>query len=511
MFSLKTLRLYPFLKLAIALILGMWLAASVHFLLSWQWAIGFIAVAIIALLIRRPFLQSLLLLFSVFLLGGTLMTRQMENIGDGYAADEKVFDAVVASQPVMKKKVMQMDLWITSASKPIKVKASVFRDGRAERLKPGDGIRAKAPLEKPANYAKSTFDYRTYLLRQGYRSTVFLYITDWHMQRVSLLRLSLLQRTRLAVLQLRQQLIARYRSLGLSDNQLAVVSAMTLGDRSLLTSELKDDYSISGGAHILALSGMHLGIIYMVLTMVLGVRRPRNTWRFFFSSVLLMAAIWSFVVLVGMSASVVRAAVMLTLLTFVQLLNRRAISLNTLAFTACLILVIHPMSLLDVGFQLSYASVAAILVFYQPIYGLFCSDSTEHLTLPVRFGRILWGLLSVSLAAQLGVAPLIAHYFGRIPVYFLMTNLAVVLLATLILYCALGLWAFAWLAPVQSFFAKLLSLLAEGLNTTLHYIASLPGASIEPVTLNTIGVIACYVFLFSFYLIYLIVRKTDIK
>lgn len=511
MFPLQTLRLYPFLKLAIALILGMWLATGVNILHSWQWALAFVAVTIVTLFLRRPLLQSLLLLFSVFLLGGTLMTRQLESIGDGYAADETVFDAVVDSQPVMKKKVMQMDLWITSASKPIKVKASVFRDGRAEKLKPGDGIRAKAPLEKPANYAKSTFDYRTYLLRQGYRSTVFLYITDWYLQRVSLLGLSLLQRTRLAVLQWRQQLIARYRSLGLSDNQLAVVSAMTLGDRSLLTTELKDDYSISGGAHILALSGMHLGIIYMVLTLVLGVRRPRNTWRFFFSSVLLMAAIWSFVVLVGMSASVVRAAVMLTLLTFVQLLNRQAISLNTLAFTACLLLVIHPMSLLDVGFQLSYASVAAILVFYKPIYGLLCSDSKESPTFPVRFGRMLWGLLSVSLAAQLGVAPLIAHYFGRIPVYFLITNLVVVLLATLILYCALGLWAFAWLVPVQSFFAKALSLLAEGLNTILHYIATLPGASIEPVHLNTIGVIACYVLLFSLYLVYLIVRKSDAK
>lgn len=92
-------------------------------------------------------------------------------------------------------------------------------------------------------------------------------------------------------MQLRQQLTARYRSLGLSGDQLAVVSAMTLGDRSMLSSALKDDYSISGGAHILALSGMHLGIIYMVLTLVLGVRRHRNSWRFFFSSMLLMAAI----------------------------------------------------------------------------------------------------------------------------------------------------------------------------------------------------------------------------
>lgn len=123
---------------------------------------------------------------------------------------------------------------------------------------------------------------------------------------------------------------------------------------------------------------------------------------------------------------------------------------------------------------------------------------------------MLWGNLSVSLAAQLGVAPLIAHYFGRIPVYFLFTNLAVLLLATLILYCALGLWAFVWLPSVQSFFAKLLSLFTEGLNVTLHQIAALPCASIEPVSLNAIGVVACYVFLLSLYLIYLILRKPDI-
>lgn len=86
MLSLQQLSFYPFLKLVIALILGMWLASAVDILLSWQWAVAFIAMLIVALLVRRPFLQSLLLLVSVFLLGGTLMTRQLEDIGDGYAA-----------------------------------------------------------------------------------------------------------------------------------------------------------------------------------------------------------------------------------------------------------------------------------------------------------------------------------------------------------------------------------------------------------------------------------------
>jgi competence protein ComEC len=190
------------------------------------------------------------------------------------------------------------------------------------------------------------------------------------------------------------------------------------------------------------------------------------------------------------------------------MLNRKAVTLNTLAFTACVLLMIQPMSLFDVGFQLSYVSVASILIFYQPLYSIFCNTSTQNQTGAVRFGRALWGTLAVSLAAQIGVAPLIAHYFGRFPVYFLFTNLAVVMLAPLIIYGALFFWAFAWQPSLQAIFAKFISLLTDGLNGILHFIASLPCASIEPITLNTIGVIACYVIILSAYLIYLILRPS---
>lgn len=507
MHSFPKLSFYPFLKIAVALILGMWLAdcIGIH---TWLWAVAFGVLLVTSFLIRQYGLQSALILLSVFALGATLMSHRLADMGDGFASEETVFDAVVTSQPVMKKKVLQMDLWVTSASRPFKVRASIFRDDRAEKLKIGHGIRGVAAFEKPANSVRSTFDYRRYLLRHGYRSTVFLYTDDWQIQRVSLKGLSVLQRTQIAALEFRQQLTDRYQSSGFSDEQQAVISAMTLGDRSRLSAELKDDYSISGGAHILALSGMHLAIIFMVLTLVLGVRQRRNSWRYFISAFVLLMAIWSFVVLVGMTASVVRSAVMLTFLIFFQMLNRKAVTLNTLAFTACVLLMIQPMSLFDVGFQLSYVSVASILIFYQPLYSIFCNTSTQNQTGTVRFGRALWGTLAVSLAAQIGVAPLIAHYFGRFPVYFLFTNLAVVMLAPLIIYGALFFWAFAWQPSLQAIFAKLISLLTDGLNGILHFIASLPCASIEPITLNTIGVIACYVIILAAYLIYLILRPS---
>ena len=272
MHSFQKLSFYPFLKIAVALILGMWLAdcTGIH---TWLWAVAFGVLLVTSFLVRQYRLQSALIFLSVFALGATLMSHRLADMGDGFASEETVFDAVVTSQPVMKKKVLQMDLWVTSASRPFKVRASIFRDDRAEKLKIGHGIRGVSAFEKPANFVRSTFDYRRYLLRHGYRSTVFLYTDDWQIQRVSLKGLSVLQRTQMAALEFRQQLTDRYQSSGFSDEQLAVISAMTLGDRSRLSAEQKDDYSISGGAHILALSGMHLGIIYMVLTLVLGVRQ----------------------------------------------------------------------------------------------------------------------------------------------------------------------------------------------------------------------------------------------
>ena len=291
-----------------------------------------------------------------------------------------------------------------------------------------------------------------------------------------------LDRLKERALQWREGLLEHYRQVAENDEQYAVLAAMTLGDKSALTKELRNTYSVAGASHILALSGLHLGIIYMLLSMLtLGRRRQ---WL---AQIIVVLGIWAFALLTGLSVSVVRSASMISLYAVFSLGGRRRSPLNLLCFTAMLMLVINPMTLYDVGFQLSFLSVAAILLF-MPLFDLFK---------PKVVGRYpllnwLWGLMAVSTAAQLGVTPLIAYYFGRFSTYFLLTNLIVVPAATLILYGAL-------VVMVVPAVGTLLARVVQCLNNILNWLSQLPGASIEGLSPSVLQTALCYVLVLLFY------------
>jgi competence protein ComEC len=274
---------------------------------------------------------------------------------------------------------------------------------------------------------------------------------------------SRIERTQQYFLHQRTLLLERLQSAGLSDDQYAVVAAMALGDKSTLTHQLKETYSKTGASHILALSGLHLGIIYALLSMLVVGRR----WQMI-TQVAIILSIWAFVFLVGMSASVVRSAVMLTVYALLAIGHRRKMSVNTLAFTAIIMLLVTPRALFDVGFQMSFMAVFSILLFVPLFYRPF---SAEYL-MTHRLVSWLWGMVAVSIAAQIGVAPLIAYYFGRFSCYFLLTNFIVIPAATVILYLSLG-------TLVIPSIGVILASIVGLLNTTLLYIATIPGATIE--------------------------------
>ena len=238
-----------------------------------------------------------------------------------------------------------------------------------------------------------------------------------------------IERTQQYFLHQRTLLLKRLQSSGLSDDQYAVVAAMALGDKSALTHELRETYSMTGASHILALSGLHLSIIYALLSMLVVGRR----WQTI-SQVAIILSIWAFVFLVGMSASVVRSAVMLTVYALLALGHRKKMSVNTLAFTAIVMLLVSPQALFDVGFQMSFMAVFSILLFVPLFYRPF---SAEYL-MTHRVVKWVWGMVAISIAAQIGVAPLIAYYFGRFSCYFLLTNFIVIPAATIILYLSLA-------------------------------------------------------------------------
>lgn len=302
---------------------------------------------------------------------------------------------------------------------------------------------------------------------------------------------SRLDRSKTYFLERRAKLLDRLSESGVDGSAYAVVAAMALGDKSQLTRELRDAYAISGASHILALSGLHLGIIYTLLSLLLSRRR----WQMV-SQIVIIVSIWLFVFLVGLSASVVRSAVMVSIYALLSLGHRDKLSVNTLAFAAIVMLLLNPMALFDVGFQLSFMAVLTILLFYPLLESLW----SQPFLLDHRLFRWLWTMLSVSCAAQIGVAPLIAYYFGRISCYFLLANLVVVPAAALILYLSLA----VLLIPSLAY---LLIYIVDTLNQLLVSIAALPGASIEGLHPTPLQVWMMYVIIFAVYL--LLIRRTS--
>ena len=460
----------PLLRQAVCLMAGIVIGNNVE---AGHWLLPVLAGAVVLALLlwKKALLQSVAIAVCFVLLGWLLTARQKESLRVQWPEEEVKYEAVVLSEPQEKPKTMAVDIMLVKSGQ--KLKGYFYKDERSRGLRIGDGLSIQSRIRENSNWHRGAFDYRRYLEIHGFTGSTFVSSWKWQKVRVSLEGLSRLERTKLYFLRLRTRLLKRLAVDESSGDQYAVVAAMALGDKSALTKELKEVYAVTGASHVLALSGLHLGIIYTLLSLLIIGRR----WQMV-SQMLIVLCIWAFVFLVGMSTSVVRSATMLTVYALLSLGYRDKMTVNTLAFTAIVMLMVHPLSLYDVGFQMSFMAVLAILVFMPLLEGLF---PTEYL-LTHQSVRWLWSMVAVSVSAQIGVAPLIAYYFGRFSTFFLLTNFIVIPAATLIL----------WLSPVVLLFpslAYLLLYIVKCLNTVLGQMAAWPGASIEalhPTVLQTV-------------------------
>ena len=412
--------------------------------------------------------------------------------------DEPVrVEAVVTSEPVVKEKSVVVDLLTLQGRH--KLKARFRRDSRSERLALGDGLTVLSKIYKVHAWKNGHFDYQRYMVCHGYVGEVYVRPTDWQWQQLSLSSLSWVQRMRLRFLLWRHGLLSHFRQWGIDDQAYGIIAAMTLGEKSQLDASQKEIFSRVGASHVLALSGLHLMIIYTVISLFVGWRRFRTL-----SQILIVLAIWAFAFLVGLSSSVVRAALMISIYALLSLGYRERMSVNTLAFVAIIMLLFSPLALYDVGFQLSFTAVLAIVLLNPLLSGLIAADVQQ------RHGwlKAWWGLTSVSISAQVGTAPLVAYYFGRLPVWFLLSNYVVIPLATLTLYLALCCIACFWWSALQGLLATALSAVVVLMNRLLEIIAALPAASIEGIRLTAFGVLMLYIIIGSCYvLLRLWIRK----
>ncbi|MDY2915036.1 MAG: ComEC/Rec2 family competence protein [Alloprevotella sp.] len=355
--------------------------------------------------------------------------------------------------------------------------------------RPGDHIYINARVGEVHTAGNpGAFDYARFLQRQGISGRAYVAGNRWKVRAMADAEVSL----RLRMARYRQSLSAQYFS-HLGTEEAAIAAAMSLGDKRSLDAAQRQSFSATGVSHVLALSGLHLGILFSLYSL-LFVNRLRSRRGRVFASLVGVALLWGFALLVGFPLSLVRATVMFTLWQLSVVLYSERSSLNNLALAALLILLFSPASLFDIGFQLSFTSVFFIL-FLMP-----------HVPRPrwlrrSRLLALLYGWLTVSIVAQIGTGPLVAYYFHTIPLVGLLGNLLAIPLA----YVILGLALVFFLIPgFQGLTATFLGWCIRCLTGAVGWMAAWPYSHIKAYP-HWAEVMVCYVLLLAL-LVYLIHR-----
>lgn len=488
----------PLVRVAVALVAGICAGdAMAGVVVPWMWLCALsVAVALSAYAFFRncnPVVQTMLLLCAVAVCGALRTSVYEHNQKVEFYSNPESYDAVVASAPVAKGGKQRCEA-VVATGRFSGRRVYVYMPADCGRLAVGDGLRAKSCFRDVVSESMSRkysgkdgvghFDYRRWLGVNGIVARTYLDKGTFKRAVVDLSGLSGVERLRLWLGSFRDRIVARYSGKMRSSDSYAIVAAMTFGDKSLLTEKQRHTYSVSGVSHVLALSGMHLGIIYALLSFLLAGGRHRS-----FMQAFVLVAVWGYVVMVGMPPSVVRSAVMLSVFSIVSMLSRSYISLNTLAIAALLILGANPLSLWDTGFRLSFLAVLGIVLFQGRLYGMLPS----RLLFKHRLLRWCWSMLTVSLSAQILVVPLVAYYFGMFPCYFLLSNFVAIPLATLIIYSSILMYATFFIPFLQTILLGVVGWEVDVLNSSLSWIASLPGSSIDNISMGTMQLVLAYV------------------
>lgn len=406
------------------------------------------------LLRRHALAQGLCGLLAVFMAGMLLSPDDGQGVPDGQWTE-----AVVASAPVEKPKTMMAELLLTATGE--RRRCYIWKEEGSRQLRLGDNLLVRISEHQ--------------FVRHG----------DWRRGGNGWSTISSWQRVRIKALALRSHLLQRLKINGDDEEAEALIAAMVLGDKSALTPQQRNRFSVTGASHVLALSGLHLSIIYLLLTRLMLGRR-----RFWLSQVVVVLTIWAYALLTGLPTSLVRAATMISVYSLFQVGGRSHAPLGVLSFTAIIMLVVDSSALYDVGFQLSFMAMLAILLFVPLMESLWSGRwMMEH-----RVMRWMTSMLTVTVAAQIGTAPLVAYYFGRFSTWFLLTNLVVLPLTMLILYAALA--ALLW--PALTVVATALVRVMSG---ALDMIATWPLASVEGLHPSVLQVALCYVAAGAFYVL----------
>mgnify|MGYP006284356559 CR=1 FL=1 len=493
---MKFLAANPFVRLVLPLIAGILLEHH----LSPGWMIPIVASGILLLILivyhRLPWRWQYsyhwmrgLALYLLFVTAGALLLLTERATRPRFDQAKQTYIAEVLDIPKEKARSWQSTLKIKKITKDgtwhhsrAKILAYTSKTDTLAPLRPGDIILASSYINPINNYGNpAEFDYQTYMATHRIHHQTYLPASAWKkLQGVPATSpVSYANRIRLFLINKIDRAVNE-------PNEQAIVSALLLGYRDFLQPDLKTRFSVSGATHILAVSGLHVGILYLLLYYLLFFMESSRQRRVI-KTLLILFILACYAFITGLSPSVSRATLMFSVLATGRILRRPTSVYNSLAFSAFLLLVINPMFLFSVSFQLSYVAVASIIIFQPRLYRL--------IELPA-FPDRLWQWFTLALAAQIGAAPLVIHYFHLFPNYFWLSNFLAIPAATCILVCGTAFLVTSVILPaIAPFFAKGMTFGAKILEETTSFIHQMPGSAFTDLWLPSVELLLIYLFI----------------
>lgn len=484
---LRKLPLFRLLLPYIAGILGTYYLGPV--ILKETKLVIFFLIALLVMVFVCFFVRSLYKFFNIVLvlvvlaLGGFITSIQMnfEDLEEG----KKQHLGVIYEQAVLKENSILIPVRIQKTdSHPHSINSRVYlytsKDSVLfERLSVGDQLTFIANLNPIRNNGNpNEFDYKRFMYNRGvvYQA----YAPDSLIKNLGYYGAYRLKRI---AAKIESKIVSIFQSATFTENSKAIIIALTVGNKEYISDELRASFANSGAIHVLAVSGLHVGIIYLILNFLLTFL-DRNKKLKVLKTILVIVFIWGYALLTGFSPSVTRAALMFSLFNIGSALNRDISFFNIMAGAALIMLVINPLNIFEVGFQLSFLAVGGI-VYFQPIFYKWLSF--DH-----WFLDNVYKLFTVSLAAQITTFPLTLYYFHQFPVYFWLTNILIIPLVSVLVGLVVLFLVFSWTPILSSVIGSMLNGAAWLTNSWVSIIDDIPGAVIENISIGFLTMMMLY-------------------
>ncbi len=505
----EVIKQYPFIRILLPITIGIGIAQTWHINSSFIVLILLICFGVITLLVTIPKLRKS---HSISFIFGLTLTLFFIHIGllRVHQVDKKMLLSVPDScelyrvrlddYPIPKAKTDLLSVTILEAYKnqnvyPQTAKAILYipKEKQNSQLQPNNCLWIKTNLKRVRNQGNpNEFDYAAYLKTKHILYTAYLQKENYYLAPNNQFSL------REQALVWRKQLLNIYRSRGISGASFDILSALTLGNKKNIDPTIKQAWINAGAIHVLAVSGLHVAIIYLIANFFL---RYLLRWRYGrgIRAILLLCVLWLYAFITGLSPSIMRAATMFSFVIVGKSLDRETSVYNSLAASATLLLIIDPYLLFSVGFQFSYISVFGIVLIQPHLKQLLIVSNN------ILF--YFWQLTTVALAAQIAIFPLTIYYFHQFPTYFLLSSYVVIITAGVLIYLSAFLLCIHQVDFIADILGRILHFSTKCIHSIIVDIQELPHAVQTNCYFSTYEMIVVYLIIISMLFLFIAKQK----